>query len=211
MLDARIAAATVPVLATGPKPDDPAGEHDRRRRALAALGGAVTVESDVREAAVAATAARAETAIWTGASLADLAGVTGHSRQAARKRWPGLGPAARRRRWLGNHVDDVLWVADLVLTHAPDLPADVVAGFDDDVAGLRRAFAPDDGPGHDEDPAARWHALDDLVDRRLRAVAAAAVPLPEEAEFARHGADGVVRYYDQATAEQDRTESDHAG
>lgn len=203
IIDARIAAAVEPGVDPDPKPDDRAGERDRRGRALAELGAAVRVEAQVRTAAVAASAARAEAAIWTGASLADLAAVTGHSRQAARKRWPGLGPTSRRRRWLGNHVDDLFWVADLVAAQAQALPDDVVAGLCDELARLHRAFAPDgiESAGDDEDLAARWHALDALVDRRLRAVAAVTVALPEQAEFARHGADGVVRYYDHATTE----------
>src|SRR5437588_11408282 len=46
------------------------------------------------------TAGEAATAVWLGASLADLGSASGSTRQAARKRWPDLGLIYRTRRWL---------------------------------------------------------------------------------------------------------------
>ena len=187
-------AVDAPGTDPGPKPDDRGDERARRRRALARVHGALEVEAELRVATAAQTIEATETAAWLGASLADLAAVTGHSRQAARKRWPTLGPIARRRRWLGYHVDEVLWGADLAGAHVGVLP---VEGLADEVAAARATFERED----DEDPTARWRALDDLVDRRLRAVADTPTPgLDEAAEFARHGCAGIVGYYDHAVS-----------
>lgn len=225
-VDERIDAAIVPD--PGAKPDDTGPERRRRHAALAGVAAAVDVETRVREDAAAETARRAETAVWLGASLADLAAVTGHSRQAARKRWPGLGAVQRRRRWLGHHVDDVLWAARLVLEHADDLlPADLrptlVGALADAVDAVAEAFAPrdatDDATDDDEagtigavEPVARWRALDDLVDRRLRAVVDAADAADAagalegtRAGFAVHGARGVLAYLDHALSGDGRT------
>ncbi|MEJ2888037.1 hypothetical protein [Actinomycetospora aeridis] len=185
----------------GVKPDDRAGEQDARRRALAGLGAALAVEAEVRAATASVTARRAEATVWLGASLADLGGVTGRSRQAARKRWPHLGAVHRRRRWLGYHVDDVLWAARLVLDAADDLegvdPA-ARAALADAVAATERAFA---GEPADLDAAVgRWQDFDALVDRHLRGLLAAVPDEPSDpqAGFAAHGARGVLRYYDHA-------------
>lgn len=201
MTDARLAELTA-VADPGPKPDDRPAEQARRHHALTGVRAALDVEVEVTADAAAATASRAETAAWLGASLADLAAVTGHSRQAARKRWPALGPIARRRRWLGHHVEELLWAADLVLANAPALPATLTEGLADQVAAVRAELEGDTGG----DPTARWRMLDDLVDRRLRAVAAAGDPGDEQAEFARHGTAGVVAYYDHATRRDDSDE-----
>ncbi|MEJ2868688.1 hypothetical protein WCD74_13025 [Actinomycetospora sp. OC33-EN08] len=177
----------------GPKPDDRGNEQRRRHEALAAVHAALEDEAAVRARAAARTVAAAETAAWLGASLADLATVTGHSRQAARKRWPSLGPIARRRRWVGYHVEDVLWAADLAARAFP------TTGVAEQAAVVRRAL----DAGDEEEPTARWRALDTLVDRDLRAVAAVdPAGLDDEAEFARHGCTGVVGYYDVSTGEQ---------
>ena len=198
MANARLAG--VVVTDPGAKIDDRPGERARRHRALGGVRAALDVEAEVAIEAGAATAARAEAAAWLGASLADLAAVTGHSRQAVRKRWPTLGPIARRRRWLGHHVDDLLWAVDLVLAHASAWPAQLTDGLAGQVAAVRAELGPGTASG---DPVVRWRMLEDLVDRRLRAVAAAGDPGDEQAEFARHGASGVVAYYDHATRRGD--------
>ena len=206
----------------GPKLDDRAGERAARHRALAGLAAALHVEAEARAAAAAITAGRADAAVWLGASLADLGGVTGRSRQAARKRWPDLGAVHRRRHWLGNHVDDVLWAARLVLDAADDLegvdPA-ARSALADAVAATERDFA---GEPADLDTAvARWRALDALVDRHLRDLLAGVPEEPADPTagdgalrsstvdpaFAAHGARGVLRYYDHAVQAPD---ADHS-
>ncbi|GAA4772602.1 hypothetical protein GCM10023200_01170 [Actinomycetospora chlora] len=195
-------AARVDVPDPGPKPDDRAGERAARHRALAGLGAALAVEAEVRAAAAAATTRRAAAAVWLGASLADLGGVTGRSRQAARKRWPELGAIHRRRRWLGYHVDDVLWAARLVL----DAPLGVdTRGLAAAVEAAERDLAADAEPADLDAAVARWRAFDALVDQHLRGVltgvAEAGEPADPAAGFAVHGARGVVGYYDHAVHE----------
>ncbi|MFC5141917.1 hypothetical protein ACFPK1_27035 [Actinomycetospora rhizophila] len=185
----------------GPKLDDRAGERAARHRALAGLGAALHVEAEARAAAAAITAGHAGAAVWLGASLADLGGVTGRSRQAARKRWPDLGAVHRRRHWLGNHVDDILWAARLVLEAADALEGvepSARAALAGAVAAAERDFA---GEPADLDAAVgRWRALDALVDRHLRDLLAGVPDEPADpgAAFAAHGARGLLRYYDHA-------------
>ncbi|WP_433783442.1 hypothetical protein ACQPX6_25595 [Actinomycetospora sp. CA-101289] len=201
------AADRVEVADPGAKADDRPGERDARRRAMAELRAALTVEVDVRAAAAEAVAGRAEAAVWLGASLADLGGVTGRSRQAARQRWSGLGGVHRQRRWLGNHVDEVLWAARLVLDAADDLegvdPA-VRTALADAVAAAERAFG-DDAPDGVAAAVGRWRALDTLVDRHLRDLLAGvpAEPADPTAAFAAHGARGVLAYYDHDVHQRD--------
>ena len=204
------AAGQVDVADPGGKPDDRAGERAARHRAVAELRSALTVEAAVRAATADAVEGRAEAAVWLGASLADLAAVTGRTRQAARKRWPGLGDVSRRRRFLGHHVDDVLWAARLVLDAADDLEGvdeTARAALADAVAEAERAFRGEPEPA---DAAidlaaavARWQAFDRLVDRHLRDLLAGVPDEPADptAGFAAHGARGVLRYYDHAVRE----------
>jgi len=198
------AAGQVDVADPGGKPDDRAGERAARHRAVAELRSALTVEAAVRAAAADAVEGRAEAAVWLGASLADLAAVTGRTRQAARKRWPGLGDVSRRRRFLGYHVDDVLWAARLVLDAADDLEGvdgTARAALADAVAEAERAFRGE--PESVDVGAARWQAFDRLVDRHLRDLLAGIPDEPTDptAGFAAHGARGVLRYYDHAVHE----------
>lgn len=202
------AAGQVEVADPGGKPDDRGGERASRHRAVAELRSALTVEAAVRAAAADAVEGRAEAAVWLGASLADLAAVTGRTRQAARKRWPGLGDVSRRRRFLGYHVDDVLWAARLVLDAADDLE-----GVDETargalataVAEAERAFRgePAEAAVDVATAVARWQAFDRLVDRHLRDLLAGVPDEPTDpaAGFAAHGARGVLRYYDHAVHE----------
>ncbi|MHC1560673.1 hypothetical protein ACR9E3_17080 [Actinomycetospora sp. C-140] len=191
----------VGVADVGPRPDDRGGERAARHRALAGLGSALAVEADVRAASAAAAARRAEAAVWLGASLADLGGVTGRSRQAARKRWPHLGAIHRRRHWLGHHVDDVFWAVRLVLdADLEGVDPQARAALADAVVAAERDFAPDASvdPRDLDAAVARWEAFDALVDRHLRAVLAAAPAEPADpgAGFAAHGARGLLAYYD---------------
>ncbi len=201
------AAEQVEVADPGAKPDDRAGEREARRRAMAELRAALTVEADVRATAAEAAAGRAEAAVWLGASLADLGGVTGRSRQAARQRWSGLGGVHRRRRWLGHHVDEVLWAARLVLDAADDLEGvdpSARAALADAVAAAERAFG-DDAPGDVAAAVGRWRAFDALVDRHLRDVLAGVPvePAHPTAAFAAHGSRGVLAYYDHEVHQRD--------
>jgi hypothetical protein len=214
------AAGQVDVADPGGKPDDRGGERAARHRAVAELRSALTVEAAVRAAAADAVEGRAEAAVWLGASLADLAAVTGRTRQAARKRWPGLGDVSRRRRFLGYHVDDVLWAARLVLDAADDLEGvdgTARAALADAVAEAERAFRGEPADAAADaatDPSidvatavARWQAFDRLVDRHLRDLLAGvpAEPADPTAGFAAHGARGVLRYYDHAVHEVGET------
>jgi hypothetical protein len=200
-------AEQVEVADPGAKPDDRAGERAARRRAMAELRAALAVEVDVRAAAADSVAGRVEAAVWLGASLADLGAVTGRSRQAARQRWSGLGGVHRRRRWLGHHVDEVLWAAGLVLDAADDLEGvdpSARAALADAVAAAERAFG-DDDPGDVASAVGRWRALDALVDRDLRDLLAAVPVEPADptAAFAAHGARGVLAYYDHEVHRRD--------
>ncbi|GAA4883500.1 hypothetical protein [Saccharopolyspora cebuensis] len=205
-VDEVVAGVEVEPVDPGSKQNDIGEERRRRSEALRGFGAALEAEELIGVAAAEVTADAARRAIWLGASLADLSAVTGRSRQAARKRWPQLGHVHRKRKWLADHVDDIRHVAGLVAERAPRArPADS-AGFDDAVAALRaglarctRDFAPDAAEG--DDPAARWLALDELVDGSLRRVLAlAAGPADADAGFALHAAAGVLAYYDHATA-----------
>lgn len=212
------AAGQMDVADPGGKPDDRAGERAARHRAVLELRSALTVEATVRAAAADAVEGRVEAAVWLGASLADLAAVTGRTRQAARKRWPGLGDVSRRRRFLGYHVEDVLWAARLVLAAADDLEGvdeTARAALADAVAEAEQAFPGGRGSADvttdvatdvTTDVAtavARWQAFDRLVDRHLRDLLAGVPDEPADptAGFAAHGARGVLRYYDHAVHE----------
>ncbi|MGP4021420.1 hypothetical protein [Saccharopolyspora sp. 5N708] len=202
-------AVPVEVLDPGAKGSDVGDERERRLTALGRFRAALDAEEMVSDAAGRQSAAVAEETVWLGASLADLSSVTGRSRQAARKRWPELGSVYRRRKWLGDHVEDIGYLAELLASRADDLvPGRGHGTFMKLIgqlrAGLRRCeadFAPD---AQDRaDPAGRWRALDDLVNVTMRQIIEmAGKPANPEADFALHGARGVLAYYDHATAEE---------
>ncbi|RKT87597.1 hypothetical protein SAMN05421805_101847 [Saccharopolyspora antimicrobica] len=206
----QMAGAPVEVADPGPKASDVGDEQERRLRALGRFRAALDVEEQVAEAALRQTAEAAEESVWLGASLADLSAVTGRTRQAARKRWPELGGVYRRRKWLGNHVEDITYMAGLLASRADDLVPSYGHGTFMKLIrqlreGIRRCeadFAPESQDV--EDPAARWRGLDDLVNVTLRGVIeAAGEPQTPEADFALHGAKGVLGYYDHAVAAED--------
>ncbi|WP_072802992.1 hypothetical protein [Rhodococcoides yunnanense] len=188
-------------LDPGDKPTDVGDERRRRHAALLALREAIATEVRVEAEAAEATGHAAETAMWLGASLADLAAVTGRSRQAARKRWPTLGAVHRRRAWLGNHVDDIRWAVRVVLENSAEIDVQDRAVFDE-LRALDESVGIEFGPAAEggSEPAARWHDLDRLVDVVLRRVTAEGAARGGQAEFALHGAGGVVGYYDHAGA-----------
>ncbi|WP_190816268.1 hypothetical protein [Saccharopolyspora pogona] len=116
------------------------------------------------EAAWRHTAAPAGETVWLGASFADLNAVTGRSRQTARKRWPELGGVYPRRKWLGNHVEDIAYLAGLLASRADDLVSGrghgsfmkLVRKLREGLRNSEADFAPD---AQDRtDPAARWRA-----------------------------------------------------
>ncbi|QUH03130.1 hypothetical protein HUO13_21960 [Saccharopolyspora erythraea] len=203
------------VVRSGVEVDDPAamiedrGDDQRLRRdALADVRAALTVEGLVSEAALRGVEVAVADAVWLGASLADLSAVTGRSRQAARKRWPALGGIYRRRKWLANHVDDTFYMVRLLLDRSDGFAPGEPERFRYAVRELREALSRSEADFGDNaaasagrPPAARWRALDELVDVRLRHVLAlAGEPANPEAGFALHGAGGVLGYYDHATA-----------
>lgn len=195
----------------GAKYDDPPDEQRRRSAALGMFRAAMDVEDLAERAAAERTAVAASRAAWLGASLADLSAVTGRSRQAARKRWPGLGDIHRRRKWLGDHVEDIAHIAGLLDEHGADLlptgggaeqPGEQLASLRTSARRCEEEFAePRSDPGADADPAARWRELDRLVDVLMRGVVdGAGEPATDQAGFALHAARGLVGYYDHASA-----------
>lgn len=198
---------TAQVADPGSKGSDVGDEQQRRVASLQRLRAALDAEELVAEAAARQTGSAAAESVWLGASLADLSAVTGRTRQAARKRWPELGSIHRRRKWLGDHVEDITYMAGLLASHADDLApgwgqgdfAQQVRLLREGIARCAEDFAEDAAVA--DDPAGRWRALDELVDSTLRRViATAGDPATPEAGFALHGATGVLGYYDHATA-----------
>ena len=182
----------------------PQVEPEAKARSLAALRAALSAEEELTAAAARRVAEAAEEAVWLGASLADLGEVTGKSRQAARKRWPGLGTAYRKRRWLGDHVEEVLHMGGLVASRADDLaPVGGNGAFSRLIGRLREGLQRCQADFADgaEESVESWRSFDELVDVTLRAVIeTAGSPASPQAEFALHGATGVLGYYDHAVA-----------
>lgn len=189
-------------LDTGDKSTDIGDERARRHNALLALREAISNEERVEQEAAAATAAAASTAMWLGASLADLAAVTGRTRQAARKRWPMLGDIHRRRVWLGNHVDEIRWAASVIIDNAGDIEVPDRSMFEE-LRQLHSTVGESFGGTAvqgEREPESRWHDLARLVDVILRGIVDTAEPTTGQAEFAVSGGRGVVGYYDHASS-----------
>nr|WP_296763586.1 hypothetical protein [Rhodococcus sp. (in: high G+C Gram-positive bacteria)] len=192
-------------LDPGDKSTDIGDERIRRHDALLALQAALENEARVEREATEATAAAASTAMWLGASLADLASVTGRTRQAARKRWPTLGEIHRRRVWLGNHVDEIKWAVSVVLASEAEIELPD-RGMFEELRTLSVAVEADfdeSAVQQDSEPARRWLELARLLDEVLRGIVDAATPTTGQAEFAVFGAKGVIGYYDLASNKQD--------
>lgn len=185
----------------GEKSTDIGDERKRRSDALLALRDALAEEEKVNREAAKATEAAASTAMWLGASLADLAVVTGKTRQAARKRWPSLGVVHRRRLWLGNHVDEIRWAVRVLLENETEIEV-ADRGVFDELRTLDRRIGrdfDDSAVQGDADAAERWYMLDRLVSVVLRDLADNARTSSGQAEYAVFGAKGVVGYYDHAS------------
>lgn len=189
------------------KPTDIGDERDRRVSALHRLQESLAHEARVVEEVAAATEAAATAAMWLGASLADLAVVTGKTRQAARKRWPLLGEVSRRRLWLANHVDEIRWAVRIVRENRAEI--DVDGAVIDELSALDGQLAElfDPAATSHVDPTERWYKLDRLVNVALRGLSENARPTGEQGEFAIHGASGVVGFYDHAVGSVDRVGS----
>ena len=93
------------------KPGDLDDEPEHRIATLRRVKAAQVAGALLAEVVGEFTAGEAATAVWLGASLADLGSASGSTRQAARKRWPDLGLIYRIRRWLYGHREDILHVA----------------------------------------------------------------------------------------------------
>lgn len=205
------AAARHPALDApdaGPKPGDVDDEYERRRDVLRRVRGGLVAAALISEVTADCAAEDAATAVWLGASLADLGASTGSTRQAARKRWPDLGAIYRTRRWLTGHSDDLIFMARLVLDHADALrPVDgLQEDLDQAVEALRQALdsaVQDLGSGSviRQSPAVRWQHLSQLVDSHLRDVADLATATTAAATTALDGARGVLAHYDSITAD----------
>jgi hypothetical protein len=170
----------------GPKTGDADEQYRQRLARLHRVHAAQLAAALLDDVAGTFTAGEAADAVWLGASLADLGTVSGHTRQAARKRWPDLGLIYRTRRWLSGHHDDVVSVIRAVLAHGGELRG----------VGLDRIQALRAAVDADEPQPARWQRLAEAVDRHLRAVTTQAVPTTEEAGSAIDKAVRVVAHYD---------------
>lgn len=190
----------------GEKPGDIEDETRCRSRYLRRVQAGQMAGALIADMAAQCAASDATTAVWLNASLADLGAVTGSTRQAARKRWPQLGRVHRARKWIGNHPDDLLWAMDLLLQHTTGLQAAEPdrEEFESAVDALRRGVAEvraDIEYGSvlgATQRIVRWQRFDRLVDDHLRTVVSLGLPSTPDAEFAVHGARGVLRYYDHA-------------
>ncbi|QGK72323.1 hypothetical protein GIY23_15545 [Allosaccharopolyspora coralli] len=193
----------------GAKPADHGADQQYRWRSLCRFHAALATEQVVTDAAVAHAGREAADAVWLGASLADLSAVTGKTRQAARKKWPDLGSVYRRRKWLANQVEAVHYAARLLADAAEQLtPAKGGAAYEEAIDRLVDALRRSEqafGEQEPADAAARWRELDELIDRHVRTVLDLAAPDPADgsADFAAHGATGVLTYYDMATTSKD--------
>lgn len=186
------------------KPTDIGDERDRRAAALHRLQESLADEARIVQEAAAATETAATTAIWLGASLADLAVVTGKTRQAARKRWPTLGDVYRRRLWLANHVDEIRWAVRVVLENQAEIDVDGDAVEEVRALDVQVGEQFENAAVNAAHPADRWHTLDRLVNVALRALTERARATGKLGEFAIHGASGVVGYYDHAVGSVDQ-------
>lgn len=187
-------------LDPGEKPTDIGDERARRLRAIGALRDSLAAEAEAAAEAARRTENAASTAVWLGASLADLAAVTGKTRQAARKRWPRLGDVHRRRVWLGNHVDEIRWAVRVLAENESRIKSgdrDLFSEMRALDGRVESAFA--ESATDPDEPVRRWHDLERLVDVVLRSITDTAVTADGQAEFAVFGAKGVVGYYDRAS------------
>lgn len=199
----------LPPTDSGRKPGEMDDEAERRVATLGRVQAAQVVAALFAEVATDVTAGEAATAVWLGASLADLGSASGSTRQAARKRWPDLGQIYRMRRWLSGHYEDVFHIADsLVRVRARVAPkyhvtqTTVSTAFDlliEELAEVRSDF----GSGQmvvegatSNDRIIRWQRLGALIEKRIHLVVDLIIATDEESEFAIEGAKGMLAHYD---------------
>jgi hypothetical protein len=198
-----------------PKPGDLDDEPEHRIAALRRVKAAQVVGALLVDVIGEVTAGEAATAVWLGASLADLGSATGSTRQAARKRWPDLGLIYRTRRWLYGHRPDILYIADLLIAARPNVqprPGVTPETLDEAYTSLIWALAQvrtdfESGSAMLEQPTSnqrtvRWQRLRELVDTYLRNLAVLLGPADGDAGFATSGAYGLLEYYDESTTAQ---------
>lgn len=195
-----------------PKPGDLDDEPEHRIATLRRVKAAQVVGALLADVIGDVIAGEAATAVWLGASLADLGSATGSTRQAARKRWPDLGQIYRTRRWLYGHRGSILYTADLLIEARPQArprPEFSQEDLDEAYTSLIWALAQvredfESGSAMLETPASnqrlvRWQRLAELVDKHIRALAHMIKPADGDVGFAASGASGVVCYYDEVT------------
>ncbi|HJP79108.1 MAG TPA: hypothetical protein VJ914_32850 [Pseudonocardiaceae bacterium] len=195
-----------------PKPGDLDDEPEHRIAALRRVKAAQVVGALLVDVMGEVTSSEAATAVWLGASLADLGSATGSSRQAARKRWPDLGQIYRTRRWLYGHRDSILYICDLLIEARPNVkrrPQFTQEDVDEAYTSLIWALAQvradfESGSAMLEPPTSnqrivRWQRLRELVDTHIRRMIEVLGPADGEAGFATAGAGGLMEYFDTAT------------
>jgi uncharacterized membrane protein YgcG len=234
-LVADLAAADVLRTAdAGEKPGDIDDEPDRRMETLRRVKAGQIAGFLLAEVAAEFTAGEAATAVWLGASLADLGSASGSTRQAARKRWPDLGLIYRTRRWLSGYRDDIFHIADLLLTAIEPGPNTELAQALDEMRTMRddlrdefasgSALTTANGRGGGGPPSGgrqghsgggppsggrwghsvRWERLGELIDRQVRRVAELGTPDTDEADFALNASTGLLAHYDSVTSQLTR-------
>ncbi|HEX3778829.1 MAG TPA: hypothetical protein VHX38_04135 [Pseudonocardiaceae bacterium] len=197
---------------TGVKPGDVDDEPDRRIETLRRVKAGRLVGIMLAEVAAEFTAGEAATAVWLGASLADLGSASGSTRQAARKRWPDLGQIYRTRRWLSGYRNDIFHITDLLLAaftpNADQALAEALNDLRDASEVLRADFASgssvDAGPSAPDGSGVRWQRLGELIDRQVRRVGELATAETDEATFALDASKGLLAYYDSVTSQPSR-------
>ncbi len=195
------------------KPGDLDDEPEHRIAALRRVKAAQVAGALLAEVVADVTAGEAATAVWLGASLADLGSASGSTRQAARKRWPDLGLIYRTRRWLYGYREDILHVAMLLVAAQSDTwpKSDVTpAMLNEAYEALVNAYVAvcedfESGSAVLESATSnvrtvRWQRLGELVNRHIRRVVELATPGTDESDYALSGAVGVLAHYDSITS-----------
>jgi hypothetical protein len=195
MTSALAAHPSTAVPDPGLKPGDVAREHRLRLVHLRRVRAGQLAEALVEEVVAEQANADAADAVWLGASLADLGSATGITRQAARKRWPGLGLIYRTRRWLSGHTDDLTAVIGTLLTYNVHLRT-----ADGHRERLDAALESLGDSLHGLDRPDRWQRLSTALDTHLRQVLELATAATPEATSALDGARGVLAHYDSVRA-----------
>jgi hypothetical protein len=197
------------------KPGDLDDEPEHRIATLRRVKAAQVAGALLAEVVGEFTAGEAATAVWLGASLADLGSASGSTRQAARKRWPDLGLIYRTRRWLYGYREDILHFAMTLVSAREGVwpksdvtPATLNEAYD----ALTNAYGKvledfESGSAVLSNPTknvptVRWQRLGELVNRHIRNVVAVSTPNSDESDYALSGAIGVLAHYDSVTASQ---------